>query len=338
LHLCKVNGTTLSKPSFNKNFTQVSNENFEAYCLELFRFQYEHVAIYQAYCKAINRTPEHVRQLADIPFLPISFFKTHEVLCEGHEAAVTFTSSGTGGERSKHPVSDLNLYIQSFRLAFERLYGPIGNYHLLALLPNYLERQGSSLVFMAEDFMKQARAESGFFLHNFQELSDTLDKLEARGEPALLLGVSFALLDFSAAFPKQLKHTVVMETGGMKGTREEMSRAALHHQLQAQLGVQHIHSEYGMTELLSQAYSKGQGLFMAPPWMRIVIRQVQDPFCLLGHQRRGAVNIIDLANTYSCAFIETQDLGISHSDEWFEITGRVDLSEVRGCNLLFSES
>lgn len=328
----------MSKPTFNKNFTQVSNENFEAYCLELFRFQYQYVPIYRAYCDAIHRNPDTVNQLDSIPFLPISFFKTHDVLCQGHEASITFTSSGTGGERSRHLVSDVNLYIESFRSAFEQLYGPIGNVHLLALLPNYLERQGSSLVFMAEDFMKQARPKSGFFLHNFEELSETLDQLEATGEPTLLLGVSFALLDFASAYPKKLNYTTVMETGGMKGTREEISRAALHQHLQTHLGIQQVHSEYGMTELLSQAYSNGQGLFKSPPWMRIVIRQVQDPFCLLGHQRRGAVNIIDLANTYSCAFIETQDLGISHSNNLFEITGRVDLSEVRGCNLLFSES
>ena len=328
----------MSKPSFNKNFTEVTNENFNDYCLELFRFQYQYVPIYKAYCDAIHRNPDSVHQIEDIPFLPISFFKTHEVLCEGYEAVKTFTSSGTGGERSKHLVADLSLYETSFRAAFEARYGPIGNYHLLALLPNYLEREGSSLVYMAQDFMSKARGKSGFYLHNFAELSETLDELESKGEQTLLLGVSFALLDFSSAFPKQLNHTIVMETGGMKGTREEMTRSALHAHLQTHLGTNQIHSEYGMTELLSQAYSRGNGLFQSPAWMRIVIRQVQDPFQLLGHNRRGAVNIIDLANTYSCAFIETQDLGVSHQNQLFEITGRVDLSEVRGCNLLFSES
>ena len=274
----------------------------------------------------------------DIPFLPISFFKTHHV-CQDRPVVHTFESSGTGGNRSQHLVNDLSLYEQSFFPTFKEYLGtPLEELSLLALLPSYLERNNSSLVYMANALLPFAHKTSGFFLNDFEALKNQIVANEKNGVKTLLLGVSFALLDFSELYPMRLKHTSVMETGGMKGRREELTRTELHAALRKAFQLEKIHSEYGMTELFSQAYSKGKGIFVCPPWMKVVCRDIQDPLSLLPSGKRGALNIIDLANQNSCSFIATEDVGIVHENGTFEILGRMNHAEIRGCNLLFSES
>lgn len=328
------------------------NEAFEAYALDLFAFQFELNPVYGSFCRLLKRTPANVNTLKDIPYLPISFFKTHEVRTEvpgGFEIEQLgksrekeedhpfyFTSSGTtGAETSKHFVPDVSLYEASYNKAFSLFYGPVQKYCVLALLPAYLEREGSSLIYMAQDLIAQSNhPQSGFYLHNHEALYKTLLDLESKNTPVFLIGVSFALLDFIEHYPMKLENTIVMETGGMKGRRKEMIREALHQSISGGFGIQKVHSEYGMTELLSQAYSKGDGIFNTPPWMKVFIRDTEDPLSLIGNQRTGGVNIIDLANIHSCAFIATQDLGKTFEDESFSILGRFDNAAIRGCNLL----
>jgi hypothetical protein len=268
--------------------------------------------------------------------MPIQFFKEFQVKTTDFEPEKVFLSSGTTGSiQSKHLVKDLNWYDWSFREAFDYFYGPIEDYVVLALLPSYLERDGSSLIYMADDFIKRSKhKESGFYLNNRKELVENLNELEKSGKKTLLLGVSFALLDLVEEHPFSLKHTIVMETGGMKGRRKEMIRKELHQVLASGFGVEHIHSEYGMTELLSQAYSKGKGIFQCPPWMKIKIRDTEDALTLLPTGKSGGINIIDLANRYSCSFLATQDLGRCIDEINFEVLGRFDNSDIRGCNLL----
>lgn len=315
---------------------EVREADFEAKALEVFRYQAAHCTVYRRFLELLRVDPEQVKSLQAIPFLPVEAFKSHSVLSDELPARLTFTSSGTTGMiTSQHPVADPALYEESFLRAFQLFYGDVRDYCVLALLPSYLERSGSSLVYMAEALVKKsAHAGSGFYLHNYAELSEKLRRLEAAGQKVLLLGVTYALLDLAEQFPQQLKHTVIMETGGMKGKRKEMVREELHAQLTAAFGVPHIHSEYGMTELLSQAYSKGEGVFACPPWMRVLVRDVNDPFTNLPAGRTGGLNIIDLANLYSCSFISVSDLGKLHDDGRFEVLGRFDHSDVRGCNLL----
>ena len=320
----------------NTPFSIQSATEFEAYALNLFAYQYQNNAVYGNFCKLLGKDLESVKTLSDIPFLPISFFKSHQVLVTQTPTEFYFSSSGTTGqETSKHFVPFLEDYKKSYQKAFERFYGAPSDYCILALLPAYLEREGSSLIYMVEDLIEQSGHEkSGFYLHNHLALRDSLLALEAAGTKTILIGVSFALLDFIEQYPMVLKHTLIMETGGMKGRRKEMIREALHQQLAGGFGVAHIHSEYGMTELLSQAYSNGDGVFKCPPWLRVSIRDTEDPLTEIGHQRTGGVNIIDLANTYSCAFIATQDLGKTYKDGSFSILGRFDHAAIRGCNLL----
>jgi hypothetical protein len=272
----------------------------------------------------------------EIPFMPIQFFKDFQIKTTDFVPEKVFLSSGTTGSiQSKHLVKDLKWYNWSFREAFDYFYGPIEDYVVLALLPSYLERDGSSLIYMADDFIKRSKhKESGFYLNNRKELIENLNELEKAGKKTLLLGVSFALLDLVEEHPFSLKHTVVMETGGMKGRRKEMIREELHQALASGFGLEHIHSEYGMTELLSQAYSKGKGVFQCPPWMKIKIRDTEDALSLLPEGKSGGINIIDLANRYSCSFLATQDLGRCIDDKNFEVLGRFDNSDIRGCNLL----
>jgi hypothetical protein len=285
----------------------------------------------------LGKAHNEISSWQEIPFLPISFFKTHRV-CAEKPIMHVFESSGTGGNRSQHLVTDLSLYEQSFFPTFRKyIENPLKEVSILALLPSYLERNNSSLVYMVNALMPEAHSTSGFFLNDFEALRDQLFKNEEQGLRTLLLGVSFALLDFSEAFPMKLNHTTIMETGGMKGRREELTRTELHTQLCKAFQVNEIHSEYGMTELFSQAYSKGKGLFECPPWMKVVCRDIQDPLTLLPNGKRGALNIIDLANQNSCAFIATEDVGIVHENGTFEILGRMNHAEIRGCNLLFSE-
>ena len=249
---------------------------------------------------------------------------------------ITFTSSGTTGMiTSSHYISDVSWYTESFRKAFQLFYGDIQNYTLLALLPSYLEREGSSLIYMTDDLIRQScNPDSGFFLYNHDELYQLLKKQQQMQKPTLLIGVTFALLDFIENYNLNFPELIVMETGGMKGRRKEMIREELHAQLCKGFGVGAIHSEYGMTELLSQAYSKGKGIFNCPPWMKIITRDTNDPMSRLGHDKTGGINVIDLANSNSCSFIATQDLGRVYADSSFEVLGRFDNSDIRGCNLL----
>lgn len=314
-----------------------SDAAFEAKALEVFSWQYEEVAVYRQFCDLLGRTPQTVNRLEAIPFLPIAFFKSHKVLAgKTEEVAQVFTSSGTtGAQTSRHYVSDLSVYEQSFLKGFAHFYGNIEDYVVLALLPSYLERSGSSLIYMAERLIRDSRhEESGFYLHELGELADTLNACESRGQKVLLIGVSFALLDLCEQYQLNLKHTIVMETGGMKGRRKELIREELHRQLCAGLGVKTVHSEYGMTELLSQAYSSGEGIFRCPPWMKVLVRETEDPLSLLPPGKTGGINVIDLANINSCAFIATQDLGKCYADGSFEVLGRFDHSDIRGCNLM----
>ena len=319
----------------NTIFSITSQDEFEAQALKVFKFQFDHNPVYRSFCDLLYRHPSDVHSIREIPFLPIQFFKSHKVLSTTETIQEIFTSSGTtGSTTSKHHVSDLSIYETSFIKGFEQAYGAINEYTILALLPNYLEREGSSLVYMANAFIKKShKPKSGFYLNNLDELKDTLIQLEAQGEKVLLIGVSFALLDLIEQHTFKLNNTMIMETGGMKGRRKELIREELHHILKTGFGVDTIHSEYGMTELLSQAYSKGQGVFNCPNWMQVLTRDPEDALSM-SNKTSGGLNIIDLANINSCSFIATQDLGRVHQDGSFEVIGRFDNSDIRGCNLM----
>lgn len=320
--------------------TQPKPEDFEQTALAYFRHQATFGPVYRQYLNIIGKESGNVRNLADIPFLPIEFFKSREILCDSSESRkveIVFSSSGTtGAQASRHVILDLELYRKSFRTAFSHFYGGAENRVLLALLPSYQERTGSSLIFMVDDLIQQSNhPESGYFLDDHERLHETLQALKQRRTPTLLLGVTYALLDYAEAYSIQnFEELIVMETGGMKGRRREMVREEVHQILGKAFDLPTIHSEYGMTELLSQAYSTGNGRFRCPPWMQIQIRDINDPFSLLGPGRTGGINIIDLANFYSCSFIATQDLGRVYEDGTFEVLGRFDHSDIRGCNLL----
>lgn len=320
-------------------FKQHTPESFEALCLAIFRFQAANCGVYTAYLEALGVDPQQIGRIQDIPFLPISLFKSHRVVSSDLPTEMVFTSSGTTGlQTSKHEVISLALYEMSFRKAFEQFYGDPKAVALLALLPSYQEREGSSLIYMVDDLIASSNhAESGYFLYNHEELYQTLIALNKADVPVVLLGVTYALLDFAEQYKlRDMSNLIVMETGGMKGRRREMIREELHSQLQEAFGVPAIHSEYGMTELLSQAYSAGKGRFYCPPWMRVLIRETNDPFSYMSYGRTGGINIIDLANSYSCSFLATQDLGRLHEDGGFEVMGRFDNSDIRGCNLLIA--
>ena len=288
------------------------------------------------YVDTLHTDIADIKLVENIPFLPIGFFKTQMVCTGEFEPALVFESSGTTQTiNSRHFVKDASLYTHSFNKAFELFYGPAQDWCILALLPAYLERQNSSLVMMAEELIKKsAHPESGFYLYDHDKLAEVLQQLEAKRQQTILIGVTFALLDFAEQFPMPLQHTVIMETGGMKGRKEEMIREQVHELLKKAFGLKMIHSEYGMTELLSQAYSKGAGLFHCPPWMKVLIREEDDPFAVKKDAGTGVLNIIDLANVYSCAFIATDDAARLHADGSFEVLGRVDNSDIRGCSLL----
>ena len=317
-------------------FNIKSEAQFTEIAIAVFKHQFKNNKVYRSFCDLINKHPSDVTKVEQIPFLPIQFFKTREVLSAVEEIDEIFTSSGTTGSiTSKHFVTDINLYKESYLKGFAHFYGNIEEYVVLALLPNYLERNGSSLVFMVDDLIaKSKNAESGFYLNNIDELTKKLIKLEEKGQKIVLIGVSFALLDLIEKHQFNLKNTIVMETGGMKGRRKELIRNELHQLLQEGFGVDKIHSEYGMTELLSQAYSKGNGVFETPPWMKILARDTEDALTILPRGKAGGINVIDLANYNSCSFIATQDLGKVHENETFEIIGRFDNSDIRGCNLM----
>jgi hypothetical protein len=324
------------KPGKENIFAINYKANFEELAIKVFRYQAKNCDVYNAFIKGLKIDSALVDKIEHIPFMPVEFFKLHKVMAGDGDAEVVFTSSGTTGMiTSSHSVTDVSWYVQSFRKAFQLFYGDIKNYTVLALLPSYLEREGSSLIYMAQDLITQsANPDSGFFLYNHQELYNILQKQKVARKPTLLIGVTFALLDFVEQHQIDFPELIVMETGGMKGRRKEMIREELHNTLCAGFGVQSIHSEYGMTELLSQAYSKGEGIFKAPPWMKIITRDTNDPFTLVGAGKTGGVNVIDLANINSCSFIATQDLGRVYEDGSFEVLGRFDNSDIRGCNLL----
>lgn len=309
---------------------------FNKTCLDVFKLQYEVIDVYQSFVKSLRVKPEELKHYSQIPFLPISFFKTHKIIKDQALADVVFSSSGTTGTTtSQHFVQDVKLYENSYLKGFEQYYGGINDYCILALLPNYLERQGSSLIYMVEDFIKKSNhPESGFYLYEHSQLEEKLNRLKAKNQKTILIGVTYALLDFVENFPIKFSELIVMETGGMKGRRKEMIREELHQTLCSGFGINEIHSEYGMTELLSQAYSKGNGIFKTPHWMKVLIRDTNDPLTFLSNGKTGGINVIDLANVNSCSFIATQDLGKIQTDNTFEVLGRFDDSDIRGCNLM----
>ncbi len=317
-------------------FTIASKKEFEKITLKVFRHQYDNNTVYRDFCHFLNVEKQDVKTLQQIPFLPIQFFKSHNVVSTSDAPAITFTSSGTTGmATSRHLVTDLSWYEQSFRLAFSQFYGNIEDYAVLALLPSYLEREGSSLIYMVEDLISGSNnPDSGFYLHNYDELIAKLTALDVAGQNVLLIGVTYALQDLVEKQNFNLKNTIIMETGGMKGRRREMIREELHEVLCKGFGVNKIHSEYGMTELLSQAYSLGDGIFECPPWMDILIRDTEDALTYVGTEKNGGINVIDLANYNSCSFIATQDLGKKYPNHSFEVLGRFDNSDIRGCNLM----
>lgn len=317
-------------------FNIYNKRSFENFALEIFKYQAKNNAIYNEFLSYLNINYLNINSLIDIPFLPIQFFKSHKIISSKSQIESTFLSSGTTGiTQSKHHITDISIYENSFKKGFYHFYGNNEDYIILALLPNYLERKGSSLVYMVANFINNSSSKhSGFYLHNLDELAKKLNELDANNKKILLIGVSYALLDLVEKYNFSLKNTIVMETGGMKGMRKELIRKELHHKLCAGFGVEKIHSEYGMTELLSQAYSKGNGIFFTPPWMKIMIRDTEDSLTFLPVNKTGGINIIDLANINSCSFIATQDLGKIHPDNSFEIMGRFDNSDIRGCNLM----
>ncbi len=317
-------------------FSIQNSRDFGELSLEIFNYQAGYCEVYSHFIKNLGIKTNEVKHAGHIPYLPVEFFKTHPVICGSGQPEITFTSSGTSGMiQSKHPVKDILIYENSFRKAFEKFYGDIKEYAILALLPSYLEREGSSLIYMVDAFIRESENEkSGYFLYNHTELYETLKYLKKTNTPSLLIGVTYALLDFAESHSLEFPELIVMETGGMKGKRREMLKEELHEILCAGFGVPAIHSEYGMTELLSQAYSKGAGLFHCPPWMKINIRDTNDPLELLEYKQTGGINVIDLANINSCSFIATQDLGKTYADGSFEVLGRFDNSDIRGCNLL----
>jgi Acyl-protein synthetase, LuxE len=356
---------------WNDKIFRVNASNFQQLCLDIFHFQYQANRTYRNYVDLLKIKPDKVNGLAEIPFMPIQFFKTHIVKATDFSPDCIFESSGTSQSiHSHHHIKDVTLYRQSFLKAFELFYGHVSEWCIIALLPSYLVRKNSSLVFMVGELISRSdHAKSGFYLNEHEKLYRALTELEAEGQKTILIGVSFALLDFAEKYSLPLKQTVVMETGGMKGRRDEMVRQELHNFLQEKFDVQCIHSEYGMTELLSQAYSKNAGVFHSPPWMKVLIRDEQDPLSVRSecdsrefvvssleqgthtsdaaanssltarqhqdhHSITGAINIIDLANVYSCSFIATDDAGKLYADGTFEVLGRLDNSDIRGCSLM----
>ncbi|MFT3981475.1 MAG: acyl transferase [Ferruginibacter sp.] len=326
-----------------KEIFENNNAAFADKAFTLFHFQYENNAIYRQFCNTLQITPADVKRIEEIPFLPISFFKTHTVFCgEPHKDNIFFESSGTTGSvNSIHKIKDINVYTESFLNGFKQFYGSPSQYCIIGLLPSYLQRAHSSLVYMVNDLISRSgNNHSGFYLDEYEKLQQTLLHNEQAGQKTMLIGVTYALLDFAEQYPMTLKNTIIMETGGMKGRREELTREEVHTLLKQQFGVNEIHSEYGMTELLSQAYSRGKGIFYPAGTMKVLLRAEDDPFDISASIPEprpfttGAINIIDLANIYSCSFIATDDMARLYADGSFEVLGRLDNSDIRGCSLM----
>jgi phenylacetate-coenzyme A ligase PaaK-like adenylate-forming protein len=330
VYFCAVK---ISIPSI---FSIRNPQEFDETALAIFKYQAQHCTPYQQFISHLKINVDQVMELSQIPYLPINFFKTHRIVSNQQEEEIIFSSSGTTGMvQSRHYVTDVQVYDDSFNAAFEQFYGQIEDTCLLALLPSYLERDGSSLIYMVDALLQQSKhPDSGYFLHNHEDLYQKLLDLKTRGQKTILIGVTYALLDFLEQYQLDFPELTVMETGGMKGKRKEMVREELHEVLKSGFGVHAIHSEYGMTELLSQAYSTGEGIFYCPNWMKIVLRDTNDPLTLINSGQTGGINIIDLANINSCSFIATQDLGRIYPDGSFEVLGRFDNADIRGCNLL----
>ena len=320
---------------WNHKIFNVLDSDFDDLAVSVYRYQYENNHVYRQFSDALYKNPDVVRSLEQVPYLPVSFFKSHQVMTSVFEPDIVFESSGTSATvNSRHLVRDISLYEKSFVKGFSRLYGEIGEWCVIGLLPSYLEKGNSSLVYMIDKLMQlSAHPDSGFYLYDFARLKDKLSILEAMNQKTLLVGVTYALLDFAELFQIKLRHTVVMETGGMKGRRKELLRDEVHKRLCKAFEVDRIHSEYGMTELLSQAYSPGNGVFSCPPWMKILVRDEEDPLTV-SRYGKGVINVIDLANIYSCSFIATDDAGKLNDDGSFEVLGRTDGSDLRGCSLL----
>lgn len=324
----------------------VQENSFEQLALAIFHFQYDANTVYKSYVDALGIKPGVINKIEKIPFLPVSFFKTDKIKTGKFNAEKTFESSGTTHSvNSRHHIKDVSIYIESFTKAFENIYGDVAQWCILGLLPSYLEKGNSSLVYMVENLItKSPHPLSGFYLDDFDKLKETLISLEKGKQKTLLIGVTYALLDFAEKFPMKLSHTTIMETGGMKGRRKELTRIEVHEQLKKAFEQKEIHSEYGMTELLSQAYAEKEGRFRCPKWMKVLIRDDEDPLTVQRSQYgsqdnetkplTGAINVIDLANVYSCSFIATDDVGKLYPDESFEVLGRMDGSDLRGCSLL----
>jgi hypothetical protein len=318
-----------------EDLKDLAPSNFLRTALSLMAYQASNNTVYSEWIRSIKVQLDRVECFEQIPFLPIHFFKTDAIYTGSECPNFHFESSGTTQDiLSKHFVKDLKVYEQSFMQCFEQFYGSPKDYCILGLLPNYLERQHSSLVYMTDQLIKvSANTKSGFYLYDFENLNYSLAALEKEQQKTLLIGVSYALMDFVDAYPQALNHTIVMETGGMKGRKQELTKPALHAYLADGFGVQNIHSEYGMTELLSQAYSKGGGIYLCPPWMKVIVADESDPMAL-NETGRGVLHFIDLANFNSCAFIATEDIGMVYPDGSFEVLGRLDQSARRGCSLL----
>jgi phenylacetate-coenzyme A ligase PaaK-like adenylate-forming protein len=323
---------------WNDKILTVSHAEMEDLALEIYRFQYTHNPVYRQYADAVGKTPAAVNSINELPFLPIRFFKTHPVQTTSFDPQVIFESSGTTGENtSRHFVKDTILYKEIFSGIFRKFFGEPSTWCIIGLLPSYLERQNSSLVFMVDELIKQSgHPQSGFYLDEYEKLNEVINELEQKGQNTLLIGVTFALLDFASTYKhngQPLKYINIIETGGMKGRRQEMIREEVHAILKEAFRVQNIGSEYGMTELMSQAWSFGNGLYNTPPWMKIMVRDEEDPFHIQ-QEGTGAINMIDLGNIWSCSFIATDDVGRLHADGHFEVLGRLDNSDLRGCSLL----
>ena len=313
----------------------VDYKNFDQIAFEVFKFQYKNNTVYKSYCDLLKKTPSNVEDISRVPFLPISFFKSHSVICTKKYDKVFYSSGTTNDNLSKHYVSDINIYEKSFLKNFIDNYGDPKEYVILGLLPNYMENENSSLIYMVNNLIELSKSnDSGFFLKEYDPIIEKMKSLSRKNKTIILIGVSYALLDLTKNKNLNLENTIIIETGGMKGRRREMIKKELHEILKERTGLKKIHSEYGMTELLSQAYSKRDGIFSCPKWMKIFIRDINDPNFLYSSNKSGGINIIDLANVNSCSFIATEDMGSLHKNGGFEIIGRIDHSDTRGCNLL----
>ena len=313
----------------------IQNESqFNENALKAFNYQMNENPIYASYANKIlkDKSPKNIYE---IPYMPVSFFKNEQIICKGKKVEKIFLSSGTTGNHSKHLISNIALYEKSYLKTFELFYGDITKYCILSLLPNYREREGSSLIYMVDDLISKSKnPKSGFFLNNYEKLTEIMYKLEKKGQPTILFGINNSLLDLAKKFPQKLTHTIIIETGGSKGGKKEMLKEELHQKLKNSFSLNSIHSEYGMTELLSQSYSNKNGIFQSPPWKKVLIRDINDPLTIIKNNNTGGINIIDLANIYSCPFIATEDLGKVFKDGTFVILGRFNNSDLRGCNLL----